>query len=100
MIPPEPPGELWDSGTTEREEFHGVVVAPTGPFNNHCIHIERKGIFMTFPHFHGWVISPTLGDTLEGSPYLVSFNTLFSESLIIENLGTYPWVSVNYKGHH
>lgn len=47
---------------------------------------------MPFPSLDCWMVTPTLGQALETSPYLICLNTLFAKAAIIQGPGTLPEV--------
>ena len=47
---------------------------------------------MPFPSLDCWMVTPTLGQALETSPYLICLNTLFAKAAIVQRPGTLPKV--------
>ena len=70
-------------------EGHVVFKASGDPFINHFVVIVGEGIGVVSPHFDCGVVDPPSGGTFAGNNLvdLPSFDTLFTQSFVIEGFG-------------
>jgi len=95
ILSPPPIWLLWIA--TMWKFLHGILVSTKNPFVYTSITVHCQETIVAPPHFHSWVIFPAVRISLESSPYLISFYTLFTKSAIIKRFCVFDQIGGSYK---
>ena len=94
------PPPWWPRITAMWKMLHRVAVPTCYPLIDACIAVHSQEALMSTPHFHRWMMTPPMSDTLERPPNLIRLHPLLTQATIIQRPHTGIHVWVRKKGHH